>query len=129
MAAALLHHLAGQRIRVNSAGVREGEPDGFVTAVMGEIGIDLENHQPRAFDELGDAKFDLIITLSPEAHHAALELVRDTDTQVEYWPTLDATAKLGQARRDELLACYRTVREDLFNKIRSRFGLNGGPSV
>lgn len=129
MAAALLRHLAGQRIRVESAGVREGEPDGFVATIMGEIGIDLAHHRPRALEELGGQRFDLILTLSPEAHHTALELTRDMDTRVEYWPTLDATVTLGQARREDVLACYRSVREELFKKIRSRFGLQGGPSV
>ena len=41
MAAALLRHLAGRRIYVESAGVRLGRPDPFAIMVMDEIGIDI----------------------------------------------------------------------------------------
>ena len=47
MAAAILRHLAGRRIYVESAGVRLGEVDPFVVAVMDEIGIDISRHAQR----------------------------------------------------------------------------------
>ena len=67
MAAAILRHLAGRRMYVASAGVREGLHDAFVDVVMGEIGIDVSQHQPNTLGALGDTSFDLIVTLSPEA--------------------------------------------------------------
>lgn len=129
MAAAMLRHLAGTRVYVESAGVRAGDPDGFVAAVMGEIGIDMSTHRPRTIAALNDTSFDLIVTLSPEAHHQALELTRTMAVDVEYWPTLDATVLLGQGSRDQMMQYYRGVRDKLFEKIRQRFGLEGGPSV
>lgn len=129
MAAAILRHLAGPRMRVASAGVRAGERDAMVTAVMGEIGIDLSEHKPHALGELDGTPFDLVVTLSPEAHHQALELTRTMAVDVEYWPTLDATAMLGCANRAQMLGYYRTVRDQLFKKIKQRFVLEGGPSV
>lgn len=129
MAAAMLGHLAGRRVYVESAGVRAGEADAFVTAVMNEIGIDLSRHKPRTLADLADTSFDLIVTLSPEAHHTALELTRTMAVDVEYWPTIDATVMLGQGSRDQAMAYYRSVRDQLFKKIKSRFGLAGGPSV
>jgi protein-tyrosine-phosphatase len=39
MAAAILRHLTGRRVYVESAGVRAGGPDAFAAAVMEEIGI------------------------------------------------------------------------------------------
>ncbi len=129
MAAAILRHLAGQRSYVRSAGVKAGEPDPFVTAVMEEIGIDVSQHNPQTLQDLHDTSFDLIITLSPEAHHQALELTRTMAVDVEYWPTLDATMMLGQGSRDQVLAYYRGVRDGLFEKIRTRFGFEGGPTV
>ena len=39
MAAGILRHLRGRRVYVESAGVRAGEPDPFMSAVMDEIGI------------------------------------------------------------------------------------------
>lgn len=129
MAAGILQHLAGRRLAVASAGVRAGEPDPYVFAVMDEIGIDISDHEPHAFEDLGDATFDLIISLSPEAHHNAIELTRVMAADVEYWPTHDATTPAGQASREAMMERYRAVRDELFRKIKSRFSLEGGPTV
>lgn len=127
MAAAILKHLAGGRIYVVSAGVRAGECDPFVATVMEELGIDLSRHKPMSLDELDDTSFDLIVTLAPEAHHKALDLVRNYAVDVEYWPTLDPTLTSGN--REQILAAYRAVRDGLFAKIKRRFPLTGAPSV
>jgi protein-tyrosine-phosphatase len=74
MAAALLKHLAGHRIYVESAGVRPGEPDPFAIAVMEEMGIDISGNVPVSIDDLHDLSFDLIVTLAPEAQHKVLEI-------------------------------------------------------
>lgn len=129
MAAALLRHLAGRSVYVESAGVRAGEPDPFVIAVMNEIGVDVSSHKPHTMKDLGDSSFDLIVSLSPEAHHSALEFTRTMAVDVEYWPTLDATVMLGQGNREQTLGHYRTVRDQLFKKLKARFGLQGGPTV
>lgn len=129
MAAAILRHLAGRRLYVASAGVRAGEVDPFVAAVMDEIGIDVSHHQPHTLGDLNDTSFDLIISLSPEAHHQALELTRTMAVDVEYWPTFDASMMQGQGSRDQILDAYRTVRDRLFKRIKDRFELQGGPSV
>jgi predicted AAA+ superfamily ATPase len=67
--------------------------------------------------------------LSPEAHHQALELTRTMAVDVEYWPTLDATAMIGHGSREQILQAYRDVRDGLFRRIKQRFGLEGGPTV
>jgi protein-tyrosine-phosphatase len=127
MAAALLHHMLGPSVRVVSAGVRKGEPDPFVAAVMDEIGIDMSRHKPMTFEELDELEgldADLIVTLSPPAHHKALELTRTLPATVEYWPTADATAAEGN--REQRLDAYRAVRDQLMAQIRERFGPSGG---
>jgi protein-tyrosine-phosphatase len=129
MAAAILRHLAGRRVYVESAGVRAGGPDAFAQAVMDEIGIDITRHTPRTLRDLHDTSFDLIVTLSPEAHHQALELTRTMAVDVEYWPTFDATLMVGQGSREQTLQAYRTVRDQLFKRIKQRFALEGGPTV
>ncbi|HRD78497.1 MAG TPA: low molecular weight phosphatase family protein [Hyphomicrobiaceae bacterium] len=128
MAAAILRHLAGKRVYVESAGVRAGESDPFVAAVMSEIGIDVSQHHPRTIGELFDTNFDVVISLSPEAHHHAIEMTRTMAVGVEYWPTLDATANRGGSR-EQILEGYRGVRDALFRRIKARFGFEGGPSV
>ena len=129
MAAAILRHLVGRRAYVESAGVRAGGPDAFAAAVMEEIGIDITRHTPHTLRELYDTSFDLIVTLSPEAHHQALELTRTMAVEVEYWPTFDATMLIGHASREQIVQAYRDVRDQLFRRIKQRFGLEGGPTV
>jgi protein-tyrosine-phosphatase len=129
MAAAILRHLAGNRCYVVSAGVRAGTPDAFAAAAMDEIGIDIAGHKPDTLHELNDTSFDLIVTLSPEAHHQALELTRTMAVDVEYWPTFDATMLIGHASREQILDAYRQVRDQLFRRIKQRFDLAGGPTV
>lgn len=130
MAAAILRHLMGDRIRVASAGVRAGITDPYAVAVMDEIGIDISDHEPAALKDLEDADFDLIVTLSPEAHHHGVEMTRLVPADVEYWPTPDATVVADRANRDEVLAAYRAVRDSLFQRIKQRFlPTSGGPTV
>jgi protein-tyrosine-phosphatase len=127
IAAGLLKQMLGRSLYVGSAGVRKGELDPFAGVVMDEIGIDINRHAPITFEELEDLEglnFDLIITLSPEAHHKALELTRALAVEVEYWPTFDPTVVEGN--RDQRLEAYRAVRDQLLNKIRERFLVRTG---
>jgi protein-tyrosine-phosphatase len=122
MAAALFAQIFGRTIYVGSAGVRKGELDPFATAVMAEIGLDISRHKPVTFEELDDwegLNFDLIVTLSPEAHHRALEITRVSGVDVEYWPTADPAAIEGS--REQRLDAYREVRDQLLARIRQRF--------
>lgn len=123
MAAALAEHLYGQTMKIASAGVRTAESDPFVTAVMEEIGIDLSKHRPMSLEELIDLEgfdFDLVISLSPEAHHAALDLTGEHPVAVDYWPTEDPT--IVEGNREQRLDAYRAVRDELMRRIRERFG-------
>jgi protein-tyrosine-phosphatase len=123
MAAALLQQMFGSSIRSASVGVAAGELDSFAVAVMEEIGIDISRHKPIDFADYEDLEgldFDLIITLSPGAHHQALTLSDRVPAAVEYWPTSDATAVEGN--REQRLDAYRAVRDQLTKQIRDRFG-------
>jgi protein-tyrosine-phosphatase len=117
MAAALATHLAGREIYFASAGVRAGDLDDFAVAVMDELGIDISRHKPVSFDELEDMSFDLIVTLSPEAHHRALELTRTLALEVIYWPTPDPSVVAGS--RDQILTAYRGVRDSLMRRVKT----------
>ena len=127
IAMALFRHLFGKRMYTCSAGVKPGEPDPFAAAVMEEFGLDISKHKPQTFEQLEDwegLNFDLIVTLSPEAHHKALDLTRTLAAEVEYWPTPDPS-DIGETREQKLEA-YRAVRDQLLDKIRARFG---GPVI
>jgi protein-tyrosine-phosphatase len=121
MAASLLQQMFPQ-LYVKSAGVRKGELDPFAVSVMAELGQDISKHKPTTFEELEDwegLNFDLIITLSPEAHHKALDLTRTLAADVEYWPTHDPSSSDGN--REQKLDAYREVCDQLLLRIRRRF--------
>ena len=127
MAAALLKQMLGGSLYIASAGVRKGELDPFAEAAMEEIGIDMHAHVPITFEELEDLEglnFDLIVSLSPEAHHKALELTRTIAAEVEYWPTPDPTVVEGN--RGQRLESYRAVRDQLMLRITERFAAPPG---
>ena len=129
MAASLLQQMFPHALYVKSAGVRKGELDPSAVAVMSELGQDISQHRPMTFEELEDwegLNFDLIITLSPEAHHKALELTRTLAAEVEYWPTPDPTG--AQGNREQKLDAYREVCDGLLLRIRRRFSKVGAAS-
>ncbi len=126
MAAGIMRHLYGKYVYVESVGVHCGDLDGFAVAAMDEIGIDISKHKPRSFDELQDTSFDLIISLTPEAQHNAVDLTRTMAADVEYWPTHDPT--LAEGTREQRLDAYREVRDWLMDRIKKRFGWRATPS-
>lgn len=120
MAEALVKHLYGDHIYVDSCGVEVGEPDAFATAVMQEMDIDLSNHRPKSFDELQDSSFDVVIALTPEALACAEDLARATSIEVEYWPTTDPGSYGGEGTRESRLAKYRALRDEIAALIKKR---------
>ena len=131
MAEALLKRMTGNRVFVDSCGLKapprdEDDEDGpaaadpFAQAVMAELGCDLSKHRAKVFAELEDSSFDLVVSLTPEAQHRAVELARGRAVEIEYWPTLDPT--LVEGSREVRLAAYRQVRDALARRIAERFG-------
>jgi protein-tyrosine-phosphatase len=118
MAAALLGQVGGGQTSGESAGIIPGEPDPLSVAVLGEIGLGISG-QPRAVDALKLGHFDLIVALSPQAQHRALELTRNLPTPVEFWAVADPS--LVDGSREQRLAAYRAVRDDLLHKLKDRF--------
>ena len=107
--------------------VRPLEVDPFGVEVMDEIGIDLSKHRPKSFEDLEDTSYDLIISLSPEAQHSAVELTRTMACEVEFWNTLDPS--LVEGTRDQRLEAYRMVRDQLKRRIEQRFALDLNPDL
>lgn len=124
MAEGLFKRFYGTRAFVDSCGLR-GDPtdegiDPFVIAVMDELGLDVSDHKPKTFAQLEDDSFDVVVSLTPEAQHRAVELARDRATDIEYWPTHDPT--LVDGSREARLEAYREVRDGLAAAIKRRFG-------
>jgi protein-tyrosine-phosphatase len=127
MAEAMAKRLYGQSSYIDSVGVRAIEVDPFAAAVLDEIGVDVHRHHAKTFDDVDPSSFDLIVTLSPEAHHRALEFTRNTATDVEYWPVPDATAAEGS--RETRLQAHRQVRDLILRRLKERFGVPSGPTL
>ncbi len=140
MAEALLKRIAGDRIYVDSCGLKQptmvhddvrdedvaAGVDPFVEVVMSELGCDVARHRPKTFSDLEDSSFDLVVSLTPEAQHRSVELARGRAADIEYWPTQDPT--LTDGSREARLAAYRAVRDALATRIAERFsGLGPSP--
>jgi protein-tyrosine-phosphatase len=128
MAESLAKHIIGTRIFIDSAGLRRAvydpdvddmQVDPMAAEAMKELGVDLTRHRCKTFDDLTDDSFDLVISLTPEAQHRAIELARGRDAEIEYWPTYDPT--LTEGTREHRLEAYRQVRDGLEARIRARF--------
>lgn len=127
MAEALAKRLYGRAVFVDSVGVRASDVDGFAVASLDELGIDVVRHHAKTFEDVDPVSFELIVTLSPEAHHRALEFTRGTATEVEYWPMPDPSAVEGS--REVRLDAYRRVRDQVLARLKARFGIPIAPSV
>ncbi len=128
MAEGLLKYLHGSRVFVQSTGVRAGDGvDSFAVQVMDELGIDIERHKTRTFDQLDDDYFDLVISLAPEAQHKAVELTRNSACELEFWHMPDPS--LVEGTREQRLEAYRELRDLLLRRIRERFPPKLAPTV
>lgn len=129
MAEALTKYFCGHKLYVESAGIRAEDDcvDPFSIAVMEELGLDISGHVPTKIEDLMDNSFDLVVTLSAEAQHKAIDLTRTLDCDVEYWPTLDPTAVSGS--RENIMAAFRQTRDMLTEKIKKRFVIDYFPHV
>ena len=123
MAEAILKFLHGNQIYVDSVGVRSREIDGFAITVMDEIGIDLTQHKAKTFDNLEDNYYDLVIPLSPEAQHRAVEMTRVMACKIEFWNIFDPSI-FENEDRDSRLNAYRQIRDQLMDKIKAKFPTN-----
>lgn len=121
MAESIMKHFHGHRVYVDSVGARKGELDPFAIEVMDEIGIDISNHKPKSFDDLEDTSYDLIVTLSPEAQHHAVEMTRTMAADVIFWNTMDPSFIEGS--RENRLTVYRQIRDQILERIKERFPL------
>jgi protein-tyrosine-phosphatase len=123
MAESLMKLIYGTQVYADSCGLsqdEETEPDPFAVAVMEELGADMRRHRPKTFDDLEDDSFDLVVSLTPEAQHRAVEIARKHAVELAYWPIEDPTLVMGS--REAVLDAYRHARDVLAQRIRERFG-------
>ena len=124
MAAALMRRRFGQRVHVDSCGIRaDAGQDPLMVQVLAEIGLEPATGAPKTFEQLDDGSFDLVISLTPDAQHRAAQALRGRSVEIEFWPTYDPTGAEGS--REVVLDAYRRLREHLDHRIVERFGEGG----
>ena len=126
MAEAIAKKLYGAATYLQSAGLKNDlDVDGFAIAVCAEVGVELERHRSRTFEEMGDygdhlSSYDLIVALSPASHARAEDLTRPFHTAVEFWPITDPTGQ-GETRAAKLDA-YRRTRDEIIGHLTRAWG-------
>ncbi|MEQ5870125.1 low molecular weight phosphatase family protein [Sagittula sp. NFXS13] len=122
MAEGIMKKFFGTDVYVQSVGVvNDLEIDGFAIAACKEIGVELERHRSRSFEEMEEmgetlSGFDCVVTMSPASQRRALDLTRFHHLTVEYWPVMDPTG-IGETREQKLNA-YRQTRDQIVKKLR-----------
>ena len=84
---------------------------------MDEIGIDMSIHTPHTMDELAANRFDLVVTLSPEADAAVRQRNLEMGS-LENWTIEDPT--LVEGSREAVVSAYRSLRDTLQRRVRER---------
>ena len=122
MAEGLMKHMYGDQVYVQSCGLRAGELNELMVAVMKEIGIDMQGHQAKSLQDIGDTSFDIAIAFSKEIAHALQSVFADTDTTIEIWETPDPTAGAIDVRA--MMDNFRAVRTSIKNRMTRKFAKN-----
>jgi arsenate reductase len=101
-----------------SAGIEKHGLNPLAVKVMAEVGVDISTHYSKTTAELGDQKFDFVITVCGDA-----------DENCPFFPArtrvihhgFDDPPRLaaGAANEEEALVHYRRVRDEIRDYIRS----------
>ena len=126
MAEGMVKAYFGDRVYVDSVGVRNGELDPMAVVVMQELDLDISGHRPKPMEDLIDTSFDVIVALSEEAFEATTDKLRNEAVEITFWKIGDPSVIGGN--REVRLAAYREVRDKLKSLIEDLFGgCDGAP--
>jgi arsenate reductase len=119
MAEGLLRSLAGDRIQVFSAGIQPSQVNPLAIEAMHKRGIDISRHRSKHLSEFLGQPFDYVMTVCDEAAEACP--VFPGPAQRIHWSFPDPAAVEGS--REERLAFFRQVRDDVESHLRSWLAL------
>jgi arsenate reductase (thioredoxin) len=111
MAEGIARALAGDRLRVESAGSAPSRVHPLAVEAMAEIGIDVGGQRSKSVDEIDRASVDTVITLCAE-EVCPLYLGR---ARRLHWPLPDPAG--GDGAEAASLARFRGVRDELRRRI------------
>jgi len=114
--------LLGDTFRIQSAGSVPTKVNPYAVAVMAEVGIDLTQHHSKSVNDIDPTTVDLVITLcTEEVCPVFLGNVRRL-----HWPIPDPASSDPSFSHEELLARFRTAREQVHERIATQ--LAGPPA-
>ncbi len=110
MAEGFLRAFAGERFEVQSAGTRATRVHPLATLVMGELGIDISQHESKSVDDVGE-RWDVVVTVCdascPVPPRSGLKL---------RWKLPDPSSARGT--KAERLEVFRGVRDSIRSRVR-----------
>ena len=115
MAEGLLRHDAGDNFEVESAGSRASFVRPEAIAVMGEIGIDISSQKSKDVQEFAGQRFDVVLTVCDKAKESCPVFIGPA---VRVHQSFEDPAGV-EGSRDERLAAFRRVRDQLRSYLRS----------
>lgn len=113
MAEGLLRHDAGDKFKVESAGIVSSFVRPQAIEAMSEIGIDISSHRSKSVDEFVGQEFDFIITVCDNAKESCP--VFPGNAERIHWSFDDPAEASGS--EEEKLAVFRRVRDEIREKL------------
>lgn len=118
MAEGLLGQFAGDRFEVLSAGTAPTEVNPYAVEAMKEIGIDISRHHSKSVTEFLGQNIGYVVTVCDSAKERCP--IFPQAFRRLHWSLDDPSAAEGT--RDEKLAVFRRVRDELENRMREFVG-------
>lgn len=118
MAEGYLRAKYGDRYEVFSAGTKKARVSTRAIEVLREIGIDISHQHSKTLDEIKGSHFDIAVTLCDNAHRIC-PVIPNASTTI-HQGFFDPHLTPGTDA--EVLAGYRSVRDDLARWIDETFG-------
>ncbi len=113
LAEGLARKLLGERVRVQSAGSKPSRVNPFAIEVAREVGVDLTTHTSKSVDAIDPTTVDTVITLcAEEVCPVFLGKARRI-----HWPIRDPASDDPKLSREELLARFRTARDEIAGRL------------
>lgn len=113
MAEGLARTMLGPNVQVQSAGSKPSRVNPYAVEVMREVGIDLALHTSKAVDTIDPSTVDTVITLCAEE---VCPVFLGKHRRI-HWPIADPASDDPGVTRDELLARFRTARDQIRARI------------
>lgn len=113
MAEGLGRIILGDRVPVASAGSEPSRVNLYAVDVMREIGVDLSSHHSKSVQTIDPATVGTVVTLCAEEVCPAFL----GDARRVHWPIPDPASKDESIPREEMLARFRSARDEIRARI------------